>query len=155
MNLSNYFKDKGIGFWFSAVSAILLLISGILFMVIVPGIDKFIEMAAKWEISAGVVTGVGVIAILGAVASIVLIGFKQYKYIGYTQFGFALVSFLGFVYASSKYIFEVFMDIEIHGFATSFVIIMVLFVITLIVAIANVFLKQTKKVELNEEVDHE
>ena len=155
MNLGNYFKDKGIGFWFSVATTVLLLLSGILFMAIVPGIDKFIEMAAKWDISAGIVTGVGVIAIVGAVASIALIAFKQYKYIGYTQFGFALVSFLGFVYASSKYIFEVFMDIEIHGFATSFVIIMVLFVITLIVAIANVFLKQTKEVELAKEVDHE
>ena len=155
MNLGNYFKDKGIGFWFSVAVSVLLLLSGILFMAIVPGIDRFVEMAAKWDISQGAMIGVGVIAIVGAIASIVLIALKQYKAIGYTQFGFALVSFLGFVYASSKYIFEVFMDIEIHGFAGSFIVIMILFVITLVLAIANVFLKQTKELDLTEEVAHE
>ncbi len=144
MNLGDYLKDKKIGFWFSIAITILFLLSGILYLAIAPGLSEYVRFA-EMVVSMGFLTFVGVFSIVGAVISIVLIATKQYKFLGYTQFAFALLGFVFFVYASFQYIFEMFVGIEITfaEMSPAFVVMGIFFLITLIASIANVFLKQT------------
>ena len=155
MNLGSYLKDKKIGFWFSVAITVLFLVSGILYLAIAPGLDEYVRFA-KMVVSMGFLTFVGVFSIVGAVISIILIATKQYKFLGYVQFAFGLLGFVFFVYASFQYIFEMYVGIEIT-FAEmypSFVVMGIFFLSTLVLSIANVFLKQTSTAKL-EEVAHE
>ena len=155
MNFSEFAKNKTVGYWFSVAITVLFLSSGILYLVIAPGLDDYVRFASM-VVSRGFLTFVGVFSIVGAVISIILIIIKQYKFIGFTQFAFALLSFVFFAYASFQYIFEMYVGIEI-SFAEidpAFIVMGIIFLLTLALSIANVFLKQVGTTKL-EEVTYE
>lgn len=142
MSLSNFLKDKKIGFWFSAAIAFLFLLSGILFVSIVPGLVDYTRYAYT-----SFIPWITAILFIGFVLSIGLGAIKRYEILPYAQGACGLIALLLFVYSSYKYVFELFVGIENMQFYPQIIILAVLFVIILGLSIANIFLKQTKPVE--------
>lgn len=136
MIIKNYLKDKGIGFWFSVAVTALSLVTAIVYIASYNNTDNY-HIAAFILLLAAVVCGV------------LLAALKQLKWVPYVQAILVFLSLLFFIYGIYYYVSVLAVGIDIQEVASEFVVCTILFAVTFVLSVANVFLKQTKEGDNN------
>lgn len=134
MNVKNYLKDKGLGFWFFVAATLLALVTSIVYAACYAGTDNI-----NW--------GAFALMVAAFACGVVLIALNRCKWLLYAQSLAVFVSLLLFVYGIYYYVSVVMVGIDADHFDAAFIINTILYILTFALSIANLFLKQTKTVK--------
>ena len=152
MNFSEFAKNKTVGYWFSVAITVLFLVTGITYLVGVNG-NAVLDQYGVLNIVAvvGLFLGFGLSAVVMGLQAFNVIPSK-WNIVPWLQGVCALLAFCFFVLGAYYYVSVVMVGIDLIAYEGLFIVFVILFVLLLGLAIANIFLKQDKKVEV---VDHE
>jgi lysylphosphatidylglycerol synthetase-like protein (DUF2156 family) len=133
-NLKAFFKDKSYGFYASVVVFVMSLITAIVYAANYGG-TKEMSWAAF------------IIILVGLVAAVVLGVFGRYRWIPVAMAVADFVALLLFIKAVYFYVSVVLYGINGSAFSPQFTTSTVFLIITFVLSIANIFLKQVKDEE--------
>lgn len=137
--IKEFTGDKALGFWFTAAICVLSLITSIVYAAVYAGTDNI-----DWVSFAFMLT-----AFAGALVMTVL---KKYKWTPYLQAALTFMALLFYVYGIYYYVSVVMVGIDLDHFEAPFIVTAILYAVTFGLSIANLFLKQVKDKQENNEV---
>jgi hypothetical protein len=133
-NLKAFFKDKSYGFYASVVVFVLSLITAIVY-------------AANYSGTKEMSWAAFIIILVGLVAAVVLGVFGKYRWIPVAMAVADFAALLLFIKAVYFYVSVVLYGINGSAFSPQFTTSTVFLIITFVLSIANIFLKQVKDEE--------
>lgn len=141
MNLHSFIEGKKPGFWVTVGLIVLSIVTAITYVACFTNTDEMNYFAFAF-------------LLIGAVAGIGLIAFKKYTLATYVVAGCVFVALLFYIYAVYYYVSVVLVGIDEDHFSTEFIICTILFAVTFIGSLVDVFLGQTKEIstEVKEEI---
>lgn len=129
MNIKTYFKNKSIGLIFSVLICCLSLITAIVYATCYAG-----STSMSWFAF--------ILLLVGCVLGVVLFFFKKNKWIPYVQAICNFIALLFYIYGIYFYVSVVVVGIDLQSVDAAFVFNTVLFGLTFILSVANIYLKQ-------------
>lgn len=132
--IKNFFKSKSYGFYVSVAVCILSLIAVCAYALGYGG-TKYMSWLAL------------IIVVIGVAVSILLMIFKQDKFVPAVILIATFVSMLSFVYGIYLLVVTTFYAASVVHFSGEFIAAVVFYIIAIVVGIANVFFKQVKEGE--------
>lgn len=138
MKFKDFTKDKLPGFWVSVGVTLLSLITAITYIACYTNTDKM----NYWGFA---------FLLIGAIATLVLGIFKKYTYIPYVLGFCSFMGLLFYIYAMYYYVSVVMVGIDLDHFEPQFIVCTIFIAITFIAGVVDIFMNQTKQIEVKEE----
>ena len=132
------FEGKKYGFYVSLAIMVLSLVTGIVYISCYNGTDEF----NTWSFA---------FLIIGIVLSAGLLAFKKERAAADVLGLCVFLGVLFYIYAIYYYVSVVMVGIDLDHFSNEFIVTTTFFVITLVLALVNMFLPQAKAKEITEE----
>lgn len=126
-------RNKSVGFYLTLCLAVLAIVTAIFYAVSYANYVGFMSWPAFW------------LLVLGAVGAVALsfVGFG--KYAPWLQAATIFISLLLYINCLYSYVVVVLVGIDLSSFSPQFIICSVLFVLSLVLSIVNIYLKQEKE----------